>query len=274
MCVCVHAGGSVRYERAETGVETDGEVLARHIGQVLENLPGPAAAIGIAVPGLVEGGKVIMSDVLPRIAGWSPADSIQAGCPIVVLNDAEAALIEATADMEARATAAVVMVGTGIGCAMLLDGAIFRGARGWAGELGSMPMVSNGHTGPLDAVAGGAALLRALGGNAEAAHARLAAGDPAAHAAVARAGEALGLGLATLINLLNPSRLVLAGGTLRYHGYTEAALQAARRFALPLLGGACAIELAAEGETLVARGAARCAEAAVNVGVESASPRA
>lgn len=69
-----------------------------------------------------------------------------------------------------------------------------------------------------------------------------------------------GLGLATLINLLNPSRLVLAGGTLRYPGYAEAALQAARRFALPQLAGACSIELATDGETLVARGAARSSD--------------
>ena len=189
------------------------------------------------------------------VAGGSQSSD----CLVVVLNDAEAALLEATADMAPGSTAIVVMAGTGIGAALLLDGMPFRGARGWAGELGSMPVGDPPL--PLDRIASGAALLRALGGDASRAAHQLSLGESSARAAVARAGEALGLGLATLINLLNPSRLLLAGGTLRFPGYADAAIQATRRLALPQLAEFCKIELAADADTLVARGAARRAAA-------------
>ena len=259
ICVCERTGHNTRFTRSDTGIETNGEALDRHIDVALRELPAIPAGIGIAVPGLVQDGRVVFSDVLPRIAGWVPAASRNASCPVVVVNDAEAALAETTANMAAGTTAAVVIVGTAIGAALMLDGRIFRGARGWSGELGSLPISVEGEIVPLDAIAGGAALLEALGGDAALAHERLASGSRQERAAVTRAGDALGLGLAALINLLNPDRLVLGGGTLRFPGYAEAAVQAAKRLALPPLAEVCTIEIAADAETLVARGAARCA---------------
>ena len=59
-----------------------------------------------------------------------------------MVNDAAAALVEECHDAPAGATAAVVMVGTGIGAALLVNGQPFGGARGWAGELGSIPIAT------------------------------------------------------------------------------------------------------------------------------------
>jgi predicted NBD/HSP70 family sugar kinase len=91
--------------------------------------------------------------------------------------------------------------------------------------------------------------------------ARLAHGDGPLHAMVADAGRALGLGLATLVNLLNPDLIVLGGGTLAYTGYVAAALQQAEASSFPALWRCCRVIVSPHGERLVARGAAAAAAA-------------
>jgi predicted NBD/HSP70 family sugar kinase len=264
VCILVQLGDKTAVvKRFPSGLATDGHALSAFIADVINSLGEPPAAVGIAIPGLVSDGVVVISDVLPLLAGWRPAASIEQRCSVTVLNDAEAALVELTSDMEKGATAAVVMVGTGIGAALLLDGRIFRGARGWAGELGSMPLGSGNPVVTLDSRASGAAIMRALNLDPEVALARMTAGDPVALGVVREAGQALGIGLATLINLLNPTRIVVGGGVLRYPGYLDAALGSAKNLALPQLEEVCSIVEAENSDTLVARGAARAAKKAM-----------
>ena len=132
-----------------------------------------------------------------------------------------------------------------------------RGANGWAGELGSIPM---GAAGTLDQLAGGAAILRRLGLNADALRTKAEAGDEVVLRSLREAGTALGQGLATVINLLNPQRVSLAGGTLTLPGYAAAALRAAEAHSLPDLWRACAVRPSPHGALLVALGAARKAQ--------------
>lgn len=234
---------------APTGPGTTAAGLERQIASVL---PAATAAIGIAIPGLVAGDAVVRSDVLAGIAGWRPLASF--GLPGAVLNDVRAALAADAADMPADATAGVVMVGTGIGASFRVEGRTLSGVGGYAGEFGSIPVVADGTT--LDRCASGAAILRAFGRPAADLHRELAAGDAAAERIVADAGAALGRGLATLVNLFNPARLTLGGGTLRYRGYVAAARKAAEAASLRELWQGCDLREAADPDTLVARGAA------------------
>jgi glucokinase len=113
------------------------------IANFIEKLPEPPISIGIAIPGLVDGdGRVAACDVLPKICGWLPSARFSKICPVRVFNDAEAALFEVIHGLETDAIAAVIMVGTGIGAAFYLQGQVLRGASGWAGELGSIPISS------------------------------------------------------------------------------------------------------------------------------------
>ena len=116
--------------------------------------------IGIAVPGLVDtAGRVVACDVLPGLAGWLPATALRGlGCEIAVVNDVEAALREELHDAPPGLTAGVVMAGTAIGAAFIVDGAPLRGTSGWAGELGYFPCAVGSETRRLDEVAGGAAM--------------------------------------------------------------------------------------------------------------------
>jgi len=257
ICVLSQPDGDCLQFGTNTSFDTSPQDLADVINGVIDRLPHPPSAIGVAVAGLVENARVVVSDVLPKISGWNPATSIAATCPIVVLNDAEAALVEAAAGLPAGATAAMIMVGTGIGMALLVEGKIYRGARGLAGELGSIPTSPDGPPVTLDTLAAGAPLLRELGARADCISLNFDAAQESDRIAIERAGAALGFGLATLINLMNPERIILGGGTLRFPGYLDSALKAAKLRTLPQLWEACVIEKALDSETLVARGAAR-----------------
>ena len=258
--ICTRSDGRESFEEFGTGRAMDGTQIAAEVRTRLELSRVRAAAIAVAVPGLVEDGRVVVSDVLPALAGWDPAASLGALAPCVLTsNDAKAALVEVAAGGPPDATVALVMVGTGIGAALLVQGRAFGGASGWAGELGSIPIDRPEGVMRLDEAASGAAILRALAVDAAGVHARLAAGERKACEVVERAGEAMGCGLATLVNLFNPGKLVIAGGTLRYAGYAQAALAALERWALPPLLGACRVVMPPDGEGLVCRGAARLA---------------
>ncbi|GAA1862301.1 ROK family transcriptional regulator [Actinomadura bangladeshensis] len=116
----------------------------------------------------------------------------------------------------------------GIGAGIVVDGRVFRGAHGFAGELGHLvadpagPPCSCGGRGCLEQIAGQEAVLRAAGlpatrpaggpeGSVGRLVERLTAGDAAALEAVARAGRALGGALASVVNLIDPDTIVLGG---------------------------------------------------------------
>ncbi len=225
------------------------------IERFIDALPLRPGSIGIAIPGLVDRhGVVIACDVLPQLVGWQPASTLSSICPVTVLNDAEAALVQVVADLQPRTVIAVVMVGTGIGAAIWINGTILRGANGWAGELGSIPR-GDGRT--LDECASGAAILEELGVSVQVMRDMAAGGESVTITEIERAGSALGMGLATLINLLNPEAIVLAGGTLRWRGYLDAAIDSTQKYALPDLWAACQLQVSPHGGDLVALGAAR-----------------
>jgi predicted NBD/HSP70 family sugar kinase len=129
-----------------------------------------------------------------------------------------------------------VMAGTrGIGAGLILNGEIYHGTDGGAGEIGHVPVVDNGvpcmcgRQGCLEAVASGWALVRrarevgitypdsilkigpANEASFEDVQNAVASGDPAAEALAREAGRYLGFAMAALISTLNPRRVVVGG---------------------------------------------------------------
>lgn len=251
--------------RLPTGADADGAMLEAAIRAELARLGVRPSLIGIAIPGLVDaGGRVEMSGVLPRLAGWRPADALaDLGCRVQALNDAEAALVEEAQALPPGATAGIVMAGTAIGAAFRVEGVPLRGARGWAGELGFMPLATADGVKRLDDLAGGRFIAARLGTDGAGLQQRALQGDPAALAAIRDGGAALGLALAGVVNLLNPHLLVLGGGTLSLPGYEDALRDAVARHALPPLLASCELRRAAGGASVVALGALRAAAQAV-----------
>ncbi|HEV2888972.1 MAG TPA: ROK family protein [Frankiaceae bacterium] len=185
-------------------------------------------AVGIAAAGYVSADRTTML-FAPNLP-WQdvPVRDLVAervGLPVVVENDANAA-----AWAEHRYGAGVgepylvcLTVGTGIGAGVVLDGALYRGRYGIAGEPGHVAVVRDGlpcgcgNNGCLEQYASGTALARYVrerGGTATGADVTAAAreGDEAALAAFACVGDWLGRGLADIVSLLDPGVLVIGGG--------------------------------------------------------------
>ncbi|MFK0259840.1 ROK family protein [Streptomyces angustmyceticus] len=204
------------------------------------------AGLAVAVPGLVARGATTVVhapnlgwravDLAPELAGaTAPADGSPA-LPLTVENEANlGALAEIRlggSDGRPAPPPDFVHVSAeiGIGAAVVVDGQLLRGARGFAGELGHVPVRPEGPVcdcggrGCLEQYAGEEAVLRAVGlapGQA-AAHPgpgartgllgrRAAEGDTAVVRALHEAGTALGIALAGAVNLLDPRAVVLGG---------------------------------------------------------------
>lgn len=106
-------------------------------------------------------------------------------------------------------------------------------------------------------MAGGAAMAARLGTDGRDLALQSQIGKEAALLIVQEGGHALGLGLAAVINLLNPAKLALGGGAWELPGYRESALASAQQFSLPDLWSACSISAVKSGGDVVALGAAR-----------------
>lgn len=239
----------VDVERAATGFGSQRHHLEDLVESFVAGLSVAPRAIGLAVPGLVAAGTVVTSDVLPCLDGWEPALRWGGEWPVVVENDVRAGLAHVSDDSD-LGTTALIMAGTGIAVAVRTSGVVITGANGWAGELGSIPLWAAEAVRTLDELASGAAVSRGL-----------AEGTVPVDDVIAQAGRCLGLGLATVVNLFNPNRLVLGGGALRHEGYLATALAVARTVSLAQSWSACKVEEPGD-DRLVALGAAGLAAAA------------
>ncbi len=224
-CV-VDLTGAVRARRVEQvavstprdGVRRAARLAAAAIGA--SNVPVAGAAL--ALPGLLDEAGVLRR--APNLPRWRdvPAGDLLAGLLEVPLRavDNEANLAALAEHWYGGAPADFVHVSgeIGVGGAIVLGGTLFRGVRGFAGELGHLsvdprgPRCGCGSRGCLEQLAGQTALLRAARAVSEDdLLARLARGERRATAALTRAGRALGLALAGAVNLLDVPAVVLGG---------------------------------------------------------------
>ncbi len=225
------------------------------------------AAVGVAAAGFVGPDRDTML-FAPNIAwrnhplGTRLAERIS--LPVVVENDANAAAWAEYRFGNGRGTQDMVMLtlGTGLGGAVITDGRLVRGAFGAAAELGHMKVVPDGHycgcgqEGCWEAYASGTALARlavstavtdpqgaramlavADGEPLSGAHVTAAArqGDPLATRLLQRFGFYLGLGIATLVAVVDPEVVVVGGGIAAAAG--DLILPAARDAFLSKLSG-------------------------------------
>lgn len=130
---------------------------------------------------------------------------------------------------------ALVTVGAGIGCGLVVHGRVVSGAHGVAGEIGHLsidprgPRCHCGYHGCVEAIAADPAILREV---RRATGRRVASvadalelargGDPRARAVYARAGEAIGRAIASVVNVLGPARVIISGeGLAAYDLFAE-----------------------------------------------------
>ncbi|MEV0995219.1 ROK family protein [Nonomuraea sp. NPDC050202] len=176
-------------------------------------------AVGLAVPGLVTPTHAVFSAAF----GWRdvPAHAFapDVRLPVALGHDVRAAGEAELAYGEGGRDVLYLPIGTGIAGAVVLSGALYGGAGGWAGQVGHIPVRPDGaacgcgQRGCLAAYASGGAVAARCGlpGAEEVVRAVL-AGDARAVAVWDEAVEALALALATYTLVLDPGAIVIGGG--------------------------------------------------------------
>ena len=237
--------------RMKTPAASQADLLAGILSMVRDlssRAPAPVASVGFGIPSMIDQkrGRAIMSVNIP-LADFDFVDFMtgELELPVFIDNDANVAALAEVRAGAGKGARQVIMItmGTGIGGGIIIDGQIYRGAVGSAGELGHMVIAANGprcqgaceNHGCFETMASGTALARyaaeiaaqqpdstlgqaaAAGENLDGALlSRLAEeGDPAALAVYKKIGFYTGVGMTSLVNIFNPEVFVVGGGLIQ-----------------------------------------------------------
>lgn len=230
-------------ERVRMPFRTGGtQPLASQLADLVEGIDeGRGLLVGVGFAGIVTRDGVVRYGPNVRVADLPLGSELEErlGVAVAVLNDATAAAWGERQAGAARGIDDVVMLtlGTGVGGGLVVGGRLVEGAHGFAAELGHVVVEDGGRRCPcgnhgcLEAYASGTAIAVAarerleeagedastLGGRAvtgEAVVAAAAEDDDVAVAVLTEAGRWLGVGLTSLVNALDPARVVVGGGAV------------------------------------------------------------
>ena len=227
--VVVSTDGTVlEYLTCETA-DSEGswaETIKSNLHQIQERRGEPPAHIGLAAPGLAaKDGRSIgyMQGRLRGLQGFVWQDFLDLPTPVVVLNDAHAALLGEVWQGAAKGYRNVILLtlGTGVGGAVLVEGRLFKGHIGRAGHLGHVSVCSDGPPdivntpGSLEQMIGNYNLAERSGGRftstRKLVEAHL-AGDTEATKIWLRSIFHLAAAVASFINSFDPEIVIIGGG--------------------------------------------------------------
>lgn len=204
------------------------------VGQLVEaarqavDRHGPVDAVGLGIPGVFDeaAGTIVL---FPNFPGPWEGHQVRrpiaeaVGLPVAMINDARAFTLAEGTIGAGRGCRSIVglTLGTGVGGGVMIDGRLITGVTGRAGEVAHQvidpdgPVCGCGNRGCVEAFASAAALTAAAGlDTVEAVYRAAAGGDRRARAAVERVADYLGIGLANMVTVLGPERIVVGGGIM------------------------------------------------------------
>ncbi|MCZ2525545.1 ROK family transcriptional regulator [Streptomyces sp. HB2AG] len=185
--------------------------------------------VGLGVPGPIDVGTGVLgsTSILPGWSGINPREELSGrlGMPVYVDNDANLGALGEVVWGAGRGLRdlAYIKVASGVGAGLVINGRIYRGPGGTAGEIGhitldeSGPVCRCGNRGCLETFTAARYVLGLLGGShgpglTVPGMVRLAReGDPGCRRVVSDVGRHVGMGVANLCNVLNPQRVILGG---------------------------------------------------------------
>jgi len=266
--------GKVRSPEAMSGILA---VLEEAWLGLKKRAPGPIRSCGFGIAGFysVKDKKILQSPNYPSLNGYPilPALRKFIDVPVRLGNDANMAAFGEFRHGAGRGARSLVLltVGTGIGGGLILDGKLWEGEGGYAGELGHITVNPEGEIcgcgrrGCLETEASAPRLVRnfqALSGRTDVADSKevyllAKAGDPAALASFARLAHWLGVGIGIIVTALNPEKVLIGGGVVSAGKLLlEPVVDEARRWSHPIPFAGCRIEKAALGNDAGLVGAA------------------
>jgi predicted NBD/HSP70 family sugar kinase len=242
--VCDLAANVVHYHEAPLSTDVEPYQAVAVIGAAIEHSIEEAGVsrtavlgVGVGISGLIDSARGLCC--YSAILGWEnvelgPALEYRLRMPVRIDNDVNTLAVAERHFGGGRDVSdfLLVTVGRGIGLGIVIGGELYRGAHGGAGEFGHMtvdtsadaPPCNCGKQGCIEAIASDYGILRAATGEdpghlVEAAMSSLVsrahANDERVRAIFARAGVALGVGLANLVNIFDPALVLLGGEGLR-----------------------------------------------------------
>jgi N-acetylglucosamine repressor len=227
----------------DTGSSQALSQLCQLIDRLLANTRRPVVGIGVGAPGLIntqEGVVVHAVNLDWRSFPLARLLKERYHLPVSIMNDSQATAIGEYVYGKHAVTGnlVVVNVNQGIGAGIIIQGRLFQGDGGYAGEIGHIGVPGNrracrcGRTGCLETIAGVQAVLQSMQERSPGPPWSLdslvecaAGADPIAQAVVAEAGQALGVALSHLAGALNIQSIILTGGLVRFGQPWLAAVQ-------------------------------------------------
>lgn len=257
--------------RAEESIDRAAQLLAR----MLEDHGITASAVlgvGVGIPGPIDRrtGTVVQGAILPEWVGIHLHDlEKRLHFPVVFDNDANlGALAEVTWGPHNTVDNLVfIKIGSGIGAGLILGGHPFSGSFGITGEIGHETITDNGvvchcgNRGCLETVASTSVMMALLGTRAPVTTADIVqnaiAGDAATLRVLDDAGAAIGRGLASIANLINPEVIVIGGPLADLGQILLAPIERGLlRHAVPSIGESTRLVMSSLGDRAEALGAA------------------
>lgn len=243
--------------------------LVAAAGELPETAGLPVAGVGVSAAGSIresDGLVAFANSIMPGWMGQPVGQTLarELGLPAAVLNDVRAHALGEVRHGAARGARSCIMVaaGTGLGGAVVVEGHVLQGARGFAGMLGhtlhpaalGVPSAW-GTTGHLESVASGSGIetcYRLAGGDAVGGaeiSRRALAGEELARSVIEQAGRSLGEAIASWADVVDPELVVVAGSVCNAGELWRAALDEglAARLA-PELAGLRVVEAALGGD--------------------------
>jgi glucokinase len=251
-----------REEVATASFEPTCEWILTQIEQLSKRYGDSLHGVGISCGGPLDTNEGLVLSP-PNLPGWDAVPIVQLAnkasqLPTYLMNDANAgALAEGRYGGGRNCdNFAFLTCGTGMGSGIVCNGQILEGSNGFAGEIGHMRLTDDGpigygKSGSFEGWCSGGGFAQWAGMSAKEAAKLAHQGDEAALKAFARFGEQLGRGLAVLVDILNPERILIGGIYPRARPWIEPAMLASlEREALSPALSACEVVPAELGECI------------------------
>lgn len=218
MLIGFRVGDDYQIEKYKTGKETTIDQINNNINNFINRFHLQVERLSIAIPGLIHNGVIEACDVIPGLEGVTCCDFYN-GRGVTLINDIDGALNYFRCTNRDVKNFVVIMIGTGIGMSVIINGQPLSNFRKFCGELGYSTVVTPWGPDKLDNIASGTAII-SRGSDRE---------------TIKIASTYMGYALNNIITTFSPEKIFIGGGVLNYPNYFENMVNVCKKSTLLIL---------------------------------------